>query len=525
MKRHMKCLFLFDAHGIAGAREAMPLPTNTVIGRPIMKTIRFARLMQTILVLLTAGALSAAAVHSAPQDPKKALFQEATEQMEKARAVEAELFSPVNFKTGLKNYQAADEGFQKGLNLDDIQKKLKMATVYFMKSIETTKNVLQEFKDCVKARKDAMAVEAPKFRGKQWEEVESSFNQAVQSLEEGNMDAARSKARKAERDYRQIELEAIKANYLDETRKMLVEAKGSDVRKKAPATLDKAEKLVGEAEKLLIENRYDTDQVRLLAKEANYEARHALFLAGKVKQLEEEKKTLESILLDSETPIQKIADKLDVNVKFDNGVEQPTDEILQAVWGLQSSIPPLKQDIADKDAQISALSARMADMEKQLGTLKTKEESLSKLIDLQRVQREKYERVEKLFTASEAQVLRTGDQVIIRLYGLSFPVGKSTIESQYFSLLSKVVEAFKEYPECTVAVEGHTDSYGTDETNQKLSMERADAVRNYLIATSGLDAYRITALGYGESRPVASNETEEGRRKNRRIDILIQPEK
>ncbi|MBN1894230.1 OmpA family protein [bacterium] len=490
-----------------------------------MGTNRFAGLTQFAASMMAAFMLCAVAAHSAPKDPKKVLFQEATEQMEKAKAAQADIFSPVNFKTGIKNYQAADEGFQKGLNLNDIQKKLKMATVYFMKSIETTKTVLQEFKDCVKARSDALAVEAPRFRSKEWEEVESAFYQAVQSLEEGNMDAARSKSRKAERDYRQIELEAIKANYLDETRKILAEAGKSDVRKKAPATLEESETLVAQAEKLLIENRYDTDQVRLLAKEANYEARHALFLAGKVKQLEEEKKTLESVLLDGETPIQKIADKLDVNVKFDNGVEQPTDEILQAVWALQSSIPPLKQEIADKDAQISALSSRVADMEKQLGTLKTKEESLSKLIEMQRVQREKYERVEKLFTTSEAQVLRTGDHVIIRLYGLSFPVGKSTIESQYFSLLSKVVDAFKEYPECTVVVEGHTDSYGTDETNQRLSMERADAVRNYLIATSGLDAYRITALGYGESKPVASNETEEGRRKNRRIDILIQPEK
>jgi len=490
-----------------------------------MGTNRFARLMQIVLPLLMAVILSAPLVYSAPQDPKKVLFQEATEQMEKAKAVQADIFSPVNFKTGIKNYQAADEGFQKGLNLDDIQKKLKMATVYFMKSIETTKTVLQEFKDCVKARSDALAVEAPKFRTKEWEEVESAFYEAVQSLEEGNMDAARSKSRKAERDYRQIELEAIKANYLDETGKILAEAKETDVRKKAPATLEKSEKLVAEAEKLLIENRYDTDQVRQLAREANYEARHALYLAKTAKQLEDEKKTVESVLLDAETPIQKIADRLDLNVRFDEGAGKPTDEILQAIRALQSSIPPLKQDIADKDAQISALSARMADMEKQLGTLKTKEESLSKLIELQRVQREKYERVEKLFTASEAQVLRTGDQVIIRLYGLSFPVGKSTIESQYFSLLSKVVEAFKEYPECTVVVEGHTDSYGTDETNQKLSMERADAVRNYLIATSGLDAYRITALGYGESRPIASNETEEGRRKNRRIDILVQPEK
>ena len=73
-------------------------------------------------------------------------------------------------------------------------------------------------------------------------------------------------------------------------------------------------------------------------------------------------------------------------------------------------------------------------MESQLGDLKSKEANLSALMEKQQRSREKCEQIEKAFQPEEAQVLRLGDRVIIRLYGLSFPVGKSTIEPQYYGL-------------------------------------------------------------------------------------------
>jgi OOP family OmpA-OmpF porin len=73
-----------------------------------------------------------------------------------------------------------------------------------------------------------------------------------------------------------------------------------------------------------------------------------------------------------------------------------------------------------------------------------------------------------------------------------------------------------------VTIEGHTDSYGGDDLNQKLSEDRANAVRQYFIANMNLKAEDVEAVGYGESRPIANNETPEGRARNRRIDIVIQ---
>jgi len=82
-----------------------------------------------------------------------------------------------------------------------------------------------------------------------------------------------------------------------------------------------------------------------------------------------------------------------------------------------------------------------------------------------------------------------------------------------------VARALRDNPSLHVVVEGHTDSVGSDSYNHKLSERRAKAVRDYLVR-EGIDASRITTRGYGKSRPVASNDTAEGRAENRRAEII-----
>jgi OOP family OmpA-OmpF porin len=461
------------------------------------------------------------------QDAKTLLFQEANEAANKAKAVQADFFSPTQFQTAVDNYRKADEDFKAGKNMEDIKKKLNMSAVYYMKAVETTHEAQTVYKDCIKARNDAMLVESPTLRKELWTEAESVLSQACKQLEDNNANSGKSKARKAERLYRQAELESIKANYLDATRTLLKEAEDKDVKKRAPETLAKAKGLADKSESLLVENRYDTDEPRQLAQEAQYEAKHAMYLNTAILSLQQNKTSLEKILLDAEKPIRKIADAFDLNAKFDQGSDGPANAVLQKISDQEQTIAAQKQSLQDQADQIAALKEQIARMETQLGALKTKEadltQAMDKLLDEQRLSREKYERVEKLFTPQEAQILRSGDQVILRLGSISFPSGMTTIEPRYFSLLAKVSEAFKEYPDSRITVEGHTDSRGSEEANRKLSTDRAEAVREYLLAAGGMDASRISALGYGETKPIASNDTEEGRRKNRRIDIIIGP--
>jgi outer membrane protein OmpA-like peptidoglycan-associated protein len=106
------------------------------------------------------------------------------------------------------------------------------------------------------------------------------------------------------------------------------------------------------------------------------------------------------------------------------------------------------------------------------------------------------------------------------LKGVNFETGKSEILPSSFKILESTVKGLQKYDSVRVEISGHTDNVGGLEYNDKLSQARADAVRNYFIK-KGIAESRIVAVGYGYSRPRASNNTEQGKAQNRRIEISI----
>ncbi len=105
-------------------------------------------------------------------------------------------------------------------------------------------------------------------------------------------------------------------------------------------------------------------------------------------------------------------------------------------------------------------------------------------------------------------------------HGVFFDFDSDAIKPEYHSMFQNAVKVLNENPNITIEIEGHTDSIGPAEYNLQLSKRRAEAVKNYLVE-QGIDPARITTVGLGETVPVADNNTEEGRAKNRRVDFEI----
>lgn len=103
-----------------------------------------------------------------------------------------------------------------------------------------------------------------------------------------------------------------------------------------------------------------------------------------------------------------------------------------------------------------------------------------------------------------------------------FETDKSVVRPEYYTKVAEVAEFMTQYPNTFTTIEGHTDSRGSDSYNQALSQRRVDAVREVLIAQFGIAADRLTAIGYGESKPRASNDTVEGRQLNRRVVAVVE---
>ena len=108
-----------------------------------------------------------------------------------------------------------------------------------------------------------------------------------------------------------------------------------------------------------------------------------------------------------------------------------------------------------------------------------------------------------------------------------FDSGKAALRRSAYPVLDRVAQVLEEIPDQPVGVEGHTDDVPIKVSgwadNDALSLARAQAVVDYLVSKRGIDSSRVTAIGYGETRPITSNDTDAGRQKNRRVEIIILP--
>ena len=120
-------------------------------------------------------------------------------------------------------------------------------------------------------------------------------------------------------------------------------------------------------------------------------------------------------------------------------------------------------------------------------------------------------------TASVPAVEQPGLRTVTISLNVQFEFNKATVLSVYGEQLQSIAAAMKAHSDIELVLEGHTDSRGSDAYNIDLSSRRAAAVKQKLAADYGIDADRISSVGYGESRPIASNQTDEGRARNRRV--------
>jgi OmpA-OmpF porin, OOP family len=254
-------------------------------------------------------------------------------------------------------------------------------------------------------------------------------------------------------------------------------------------------------------------------------------------QLQEEISQLQARLANAADERAALTQRLEAQAKLRESLERQIASLQAETQQLHLSLGGVSEErgaLADRlnrqtvlrenlEQEVGALKREIAVLEQMVTNLSAQRELLAKRLDAQTRVRDQTAQVEGMFARDQARVLRQADDVIIRLVGLQFDVGQSNIEPKNFELLATVGKAIQMFPQSALTIEGHTDSYGGDGANLALSQKRADAVKQYLVSNLHIDPSRVHAVGYGETRPVANNETEEGRARNRRIDVIIRP--
>ena len=177
---------------------------------------------------------------------------------------------------------------------------------------------------------------------------------------------------------------------------------------------------------------------------------------------------------------------------------------------MQQNQQKFKAEAAAQEAALKAAGEREAELQKKLAEERAKaearqQEAISKLNELQ---------------SQLIQVSKDARGIILSMSDILFDVNKATLKQDLKTSLAKVAGILSVYQQFNVSIEGNTDNTGSEEHNMKLSQQRADNVRDFLVE-QGIDGNRLTAKGLGMSMPIADNSTKEGRQKNRRVDLVI----
>ena len=433
-----------------------------------------------------------------------------------ARKNQLNVLSPTWYAKAESSYLKAKNDLEKGKELSDVQKYVNTAEMQLQKAKEMAKISRTTLSELIEARNKARIAGATDL-GKDYVAAEKRFLGLTRAIESNNLRYAQNNQKKLSDEFRQLEIRAIKEKTIGEVRTLIDQAEREGAKKITPNSFALAQEKLKEADKFITENPYDKDTMKKKADEA-------LFMAKRLNPLMDQSQKIktmdpEQIALWMEDTLYKTTRKLSAPDMRDQNFEVQVENILGTIEALQSDHDFMIEKVNSQQEQMEVLNQRIALLDKQTRRGQAEKERLA----AEKQFNQQYNEVQAFFDSDEAEVYKQENQLVIRLKAVKFPVGQSILMPGTYTLMSKVQRAIRIFGEPQVVVEGHTDSTGSDEVNEHLSQQRAQAVMEYLIANKTLPTDKIIAVGYGSVRPLASNETPQGRAINRRIDVIITP--
>lgn len=344
------------------------------------------------------------------------------------------------------------------------------------------------------AAKEALRSERFDDAEKLASEAEAKFKEARSSA----TTAAEVQKRQVQLSQQQLYAEAIAS--IDKTELLLQIARSFNAQKFASQKLEEAQMKLDRAKKAISERRYGE------AQKAASEAEKLALAAQKLAQIRWKEEQISLSGEELEALAKDAVFKAETSLNENPDLKGRDPDLYRSAKEILSQA---KKAIEEREYQSALILGSQADA----------------LIENAKKRWTKLEKVESELTSKLSkikgfQVLKDPKGVLVRISGDLFAPGGSNINPKYREALRKLAEVLKGYPQFTVLIEGHTDSIGEAEDNLKLSIARAVKFRDFLVKQGG-EGSRLIPVGYGESRPIASNINAAGRRKNRRIDLII----
>ena len=405
-----------------------------------------------------------------------------------------------------QNLNVANETAKEGLQILE-----KAETV-----AESSRSIMQEV---LRIRERAIRVGAPNLYPEEMADWENKFLDTTTLIERGDAEKAKDKRPALLNGYSNLELLALKKNVAKEAEASIAFAKDKEADEYAPKTLKQAERELDLAQSVLEANRTDLGKADEHAQQAIELANRSVYITALAKDFERGKYSLEDIVLWHQQDLSAIATALNYKETFDKANQTTVSELGKGISTLAAKATELQNKLLQlTEANQKGMEKIRNDYNQELTAQSRKQEEIEQRN--RRIQ-SRLESVQALFNEDEAVVYRQKNNLLIVVRGFYFPSGDSEIHSSNFPLLKKIAKAISSFSHSKVVISGHTDSTGNPKLNLAISKIRAAKVAKFLYDVEGVDPQRLSTEGYGKEKPIATNDTSEGRALNRRIEVLI----
>lgn len=473
--------------------------------------MRMPKLMTPILAL----ALVVLAVPPA----SAATLEDVRQAIETAKQLRADEFAPEHLNDAREALMDAEAMLRKGRSADDVRRQLDEAVISAKEAARIAQAFSQRFHDLVESRDRMQMADSKKFRADLAKRAEDDFARVVKAFEDGNEHKAAETAKMARNTIHAAEVVAAREQIAKPLTRAISGARKLDARRYAPKAMTKAVKSLRLVERIIRETPNEQTRAWSISKRGQIEARRATRIAAFGRKFSKDPAAVETWMDAQDNRMRMLGEVMGVELNRGQTPEEQLTLLKQAAQDMKQSytaqLDDAEKTIRDLSEKLSKYEAQYKNDLAALGEIRRK-------LQLKRDAEAKIKRLTKLFKPSDVEILLTPDaDVILRLKSLNFRSGSAAIPPAAYPVLDHVLESIALFKGRNVRVEGHTDFIGSSAYNQELSERRAQAVREYIQSRLDTPDVDISAVGYGENKPIANNETAEGRARNRRIDIVL----
>jgi OOP family OmpA-OmpF porin len=378
------------------------------------------------------------------------------------------VLAPQNYEKATDSLDKAREARNHNKDQKTVLHMIAVSRAYLDKANQEAAVGTQVLPGVVKQRQAAIDAQVEKYYPKEFTLADNDLRDAASAIEDHDTSVAEKNRGNLEARYSDLELSSIKKAKLGAAADTMEEARKEGAEKLIPQSFKDADTKMKADDAAVTNNRHNSAIIEAAAADANTISNRTLTLVRHAKATTEE----------NPEQIAKQWEKDQMSLKQVNG--------------------------------------RMGETEKTVAALASQNQKLNEATKVDR----EYDFATKQFSKGEAEVYKQGDKLVLRLRGLTFPKDQAVITTENYPLLAKVQKIIQASDPQTVVIEGHTDSTGSKAVNLKLSDARAKAVESYLVSNNSIKDDLVTAQGFGDTRPLASNKTSKGRAQNRRVDII-----